>query len=37
VRTSSPVGRPHVELVARELVCLAALPFQLMRLRARRE
>jgi hypothetical protein len=36
VRTSSPAGRPPVQLVARELVCLAALPFHLIRLRASR-
>lgn len=33
VRTSSPASRPPVSLLARELVCLAALPFQLIRLR----
>jgi len=36
VQTSSPAGRAPVKLLARELVCLAALPFQLIRLRARR-
>jgi uncharacterized SAM-binding protein YcdF (DUF218 family) len=36
VQTSSPAGRVPVELVARELACLVALPFQLIRLRARR-
>jgi uncharacterized SAM-binding protein YcdF (DUF218 family) len=36
VRTSSPAGRAPVQLVARELACLAALPFHLIRLRARR-
>jgi len=37
VETSSPAGRPPVALLARELVCLAALPFHLIRLRARGE
>src|SRR2546430_7552348 len=32
----SPAGPAPMELVARELACLAALPFQLIRLRARR-
>jgi hypothetical protein len=36
VQTSSPAGRSPVKLLARELVCLAALPFHLIRLRARR-
>ena len=36
VQTSSPAGRAPVRLVARELVCLAALPFHLIRLRAGR-
>ena len=36
VKTSSPGGRAPVELVARELICLAALPFQLVRLRVSR-
>ena len=36
VQTSSPAGRVPVELVARELFCLVALPFQLFRMRARR-
>jgi uncharacterized SAM-binding protein YcdF (DUF218 family) len=36
VRTSSPAGRPPFALLARELVCLAAVPYQLMRLRALR-
>jgi uncharacterized SAM-binding protein YcdF (DUF218 family) len=34
VQTSSPVGRAPVQLVARELICLAALPFHLIGLRA---
>jgi AcrR family transcriptional regulator len=33
VQTSSPAGRPPVALLARELVCLAALPYHLLRLR----
>ncbi len=37
VRTSSPPGRPPVALLARELVCLAALPYDLIRLHARRD
>jgi uncharacterized SAM-binding protein YcdF (DUF218 family) len=37
VRTSSPPGRPPVTLLARELVCLAALPYHLIRLRTRGE
>jgi uncharacterized SAM-binding protein YcdF (DUF218 family) len=37
VQTSSAAGRAPVQLVVRELVCLAALPFQLIRLRARRK
>ena len=36
VQTSSPAGRAPVRLVARELVCLAGLPFHLIRLRAGR-
>jgi len=36
VMTSSPAGRPPVALLARELVCLAALPYHLVRLRASR-
>jgi uncharacterized SAM-binding protein YcdF (DUF218 family) len=36
VQTSSPPGRPPVALLARELVCLAALPYHVIRLRARR-
>ena len=36
VQTSSPATRAPVQLVARELVCLAALPFHLIRLRAGR-
>jgi uncharacterized SAM-binding protein YcdF (DUF218 family) len=36
VQTSSPAGRAPVELLVRELVCLAALPFQLILLHARR-
>jgi len=35
VRTSSPPGRPPVALVTRELICAAALPYHLIRLRAR--
>jgi hypothetical protein len=34
VLTSSPAGLPPVALLARELVCLAALPYHLIRLRA---
>jgi uncharacterized SAM-binding protein YcdF (DUF218 family) len=33
VQTSSPPGRPPVALLARELLCLAALPLDLLRLR----
>jgi uncharacterized SAM-binding protein YcdF (DUF218 family) len=33
VQTASPAGRPPVTLLARELACLAALPFQLIRVR----
>jgi hypothetical protein len=33
VRSSSPPGRPPFALLARELVCLAVLPYQLRRLR----
>ena len=36
VRTSSPAGRPPISLLARELGCLAVLPFHLIRMRARR-
>jgi uncharacterized SAM-binding protein YcdF (DUF218 family) len=36
VQTSSPLGRAPVQLVARELICLAALPYHLVRLRAPR-
>jgi uncharacterized SAM-binding protein YcdF (DUF218 family) len=36
VQTSSPAGPAPVRLAARELVCLAALPYQLIRLRDRR-
>ena len=36
VRSSSPPGRPPVGLLTRELICAAALPYQLIRLRARR-
>jgi uncharacterized SAM-binding protein YcdF (DUF218 family) len=35
VQASSPAGRAPVQLVARELVCLAALPFHLIGLRER--
>ena len=34
VESSSPAGRPPLTLLARELVCLAALPVELIRLRA---
>lgn len=34
VRTSSPPGRTSVALLARELACLAFLPYQVFRLRA---
>ena len=34
VRSSSPSGRPPLTLLARELVCLAGLPVDLIRLRA---
>jgi hypothetical protein len=37
VLTSSPAGRPPVALVARELACLAALPYHLIRLRGRHD
>jgi uncharacterized SAM-binding protein YcdF (DUF218 family) len=33
VQTASPAGRPPVTLLARELACLAALPYQLIRVR----
>jgi hypothetical protein len=36
VQTSSPPGGPPVTLLVRELICLAALPYHLLRLRARR-
>jgi uncharacterized SAM-binding protein YcdF (DUF218 family) len=36
VETSSPPGRPPATLLARELACLAVLPYQLARLRAAR-
>jgi hypothetical protein len=36
VRMSSPAGRPPLSSLARELVCFVALPYQLVRLRARR-
>jgi uncharacterized SAM-binding protein YcdF (DUF218 family) len=36
VRTSSPRGRLQPRLLARELACLAALPYQLVRVRALR-
>jgi uncharacterized SAM-binding protein YcdF (DUF218 family) len=36
VETSAPAGRPPPRLMARELACLAALPFHLIRLRAGR-
>jgi uncharacterized SAM-binding protein YcdF (DUF218 family) len=36
VRTSSPPGLRHPRLVARELVCLAALPYQRRRVRPTR-
>jgi uncharacterized SAM-binding protein YcdF (DUF218 family) len=35
VRTSSPAGRRPLALLTRELICFVALPYQLMRLRAR--
>jgi len=35
VRTSSPAGRPAISPLARELGCLAVLPFHLIRIRAR--
>jgi uncharacterized SAM-binding protein YcdF (DUF218 family) len=37
VRTSSPPGRPPVALLARELACLASIPYHLIRLRTRRD
>jgi hypothetical protein len=37
VHSSSPGGRAPVALVAREVVCLAGLPYHLVRLRARRD
>jgi DUF218 domain-containing protein len=36
VRTSSPKGRAPVKLLARELVCVIALPYQQLRVRRRR-
>ena len=36
VRTSSPAGRPPIPLLARELACVGALPYQLLRVRTRR-
>ena len=36
VRTPSPAGRAPLALLARELSCFAALPYQLIRLRTRR-
>jgi uncharacterized SAM-binding protein YcdF (DUF218 family) len=36
VQTSSPAGRVSAQLVARELVCLAALPYHLIRSRVSR-
>jgi uncharacterized SAM-binding protein YcdF (DUF218 family) len=36
VQSSSPSSRRPVALLARELVCLAALPYHLVRVRARR-
>jgi hypothetical protein len=36
VRTSSPRGRLQLRLVAREIACLAALPYQLLRVRSLR-
>jgi uncharacterized SAM-binding protein YcdF (DUF218 family) len=35
VRTSSPAGHPHPALALRELVCVLALPFHLIGVRAR--
>jgi hypothetical protein len=37
VRTSSPSGRAPVALLAREAVCIIALPYQLLRVRTRRQ
>jgi hypothetical protein len=37
VRSSSPPGRKPAALLAREFVCLAALPYHLIRVRARRK
>jgi uncharacterized SAM-binding protein YcdF (DUF218 family) len=34
VRTSSPAGKSPISLLARELGCLAVLPFHLLRIRA---
>jgi hypothetical protein len=36
VETSAPAGRPPLRLMARELACLVAVPFHLIRLRAGR-
>jgi uncharacterized SAM-binding protein YcdF (DUF218 family) len=36
VQSSSPAGRAPIQLLARELVCLVALPYHLIRLRASR-
>jgi uncharacterized SAM-binding protein YcdF (DUF218 family) len=36
VRTSSPAGRPPLSLLARELACVAVLPYHLVRLRTSR-
>ena len=36
VRTSAPIGSRHPRLLARELACLAALPYQRRRVRPRR-
>lgn len=36
VRTSSPAGRPPIRLLVREVLCLFALPYHLLRVRARR-
>jgi uncharacterized SAM-binding protein YcdF (DUF218 family) len=36
VRTSSPRGRLEPRLLAREVACLAALPYQLLRVRSLR-
>ena len=36
VRTPSPAGRPPVALLVREVACVGVLPYQLLRVRARR-